>query len=135
MSEAQKSLQDRVVELYRTKVEEKHRELISAWPIISGFNSKIGTYKSWAIVILVHTGTSSVKLNSGFGEVTPAIVGVEEITQENKNLIRARIERHFKVEPHDAVVLLEKQADESWGYQMSSKLPFKSMSSQWELFR
>ncbi len=114
MAEEKKSLQDQVVELYSTKVRAKHPDLLTAWPLVSGFNDKFGTYKDWLVLILVHTGTSSVRMSSGFGEVTAAIVGVEEITQENKGLVRARIERHFKVDSHDAVVLMKKQPDGTW---------------------
>lgn len=115
MSDDKKSLQDQVMEAYRVKVEEKHRDLISAWPIISGYNTKIGTYRNWAIVIYEHTGASSFKVNSGFGEITPAITGVEEITHANKNAVRSRIERHFKVDSHGAAILLERQSDGNWG--------------------
>lgn len=114
MSEEKKQLHQQVVEYYKSKVEAKHSDLITAWPVISGYNSKIGTYKNWAILILVHTGNSSVNMNSGFGEITSAIAGVDEITQENKNLVRARIEKHFRVDTHDAVVLLERQLDDNW---------------------
>lgn len=114
MAEDKKTLQDQIVEMYRDKVLGKHRDLVSAWPIISGYNTKIGTYRDWAIVIYEHTGASSLKINNGFGEITPAITGVEKITHANKNSVRGRIERHFKVDSYSAAILLEKKPDGNW---------------------
>ena len=114
MSEDSKSLQDKIVEEYKSRVEAKHPDLISAWPIVSGFNDRTGTYKNWLILILVHTGNNSVRMGSHFGEITAAIAGVEEISQINKKLVRSRLEKHFKVDTHDLVLLLEKMPNGNW---------------------
>lgn len=103
----EKSPQEQIVELYEPVVKGKHADLVTAWPVLSGYNAKIGTYKNWLIVILVHTGSSSVRMSSGFGEITRAIAGVEEITVANKASVRSRIERHFGVQASDAVVFVD----------------------------
>lgn len=109
MSDDEKSLEDYIIELYRNKVEGKYKDLISAWPIVSGYNEKFGTYKNWLIVIFEHTGAPGFKIITGLGEIATAITGVEEITPSNKSVVRERIARHFKVDGYGAVLLFEKQ--------------------------
>lgn len=108
MSEEKKSVQDQCIELYREKVEHKHKEMIEAWPILSGCNTNIGTYKEWLILILIHTGISHVKMNGGCGELTSTIVGAEEINSNNKESVRRRLEKNFRVGPRDGIIFLEK---------------------------
>lgn len=109
----EKSFQEKIIEFYTTKVEEDHKEIVGAWPILSGYNTNIGTYKNWLIVIFIHTGVSHVKMNGGLGELTPAIVGVDEVTVKNKEKVRAKISKHYRVGTLDGVVFLEKNGD-SW---------------------
>lgn len=111
--EKQKPIHEQVVELYKTSVEVMYKDYLSAWPVLAGCNTNIGTYKNWLILILNHTGISHVTMNGGFGELTPAIVGVDNITQQNKEQVRKRIEKHFRVGTYDGVVLLEKN-NENW---------------------
>ncbi len=107
MEAEQKSIQDQVIDFYRGKIEAKHKELIGAWPILSGCNSNTGSYKNWVIIIYTHTGVAHVKMHGGFGELTPVLVGVGEITVQNKESVRKRLEKHFRVGPHDGIVFLE----------------------------
>ena len=112
MSE-EKSIQEQIIEFYRTKVEEKYKDIVGAWPVLSGCNTNTGTFKNWLIVILTHTGVSHVKMNGGLGELTQAIVGVDEITLKNREQVRARISRHYRVGTHDGVLFLEK-GENTW---------------------
>ena len=48
----EKSPQEQIVELYEPVVKGKHADLVTAWPVLSGYNAKVGTYKNWLIVIL-----------------------------------------------------------------------------------
>jgi len=101
------SPQDQIVNLYKTIVKAKHPNQVSAWPVLSGYNSKIGAYKNWLIVILVHTGNSIHRSDYGLGEIAGAVVGVENITNANRASVRSRIERHFRIQASDAVVLID----------------------------
>ena len=103
-----KPIYDQIIDIYRPMVENKHPDLMSAWPVLSGFNVRIGSYKSWTIVIMIHTGASGFKNINGIGEISTAIIGVEEINENNKDAVRRRIEKHFKVDSWDAVILLDK---------------------------
>ena len=104
---SEKTVVDHIVESYEPVVKGKHVDLVSAWPVLSGYNAKIGEYKNWVIVILVHTGSSGIRMISHFGEITRAIAGVEEIAAANKASVRSRIEKHFGVRASDAVVFVD----------------------------
>ena len=111
----QKLLSDQIVDLYKPIIEKKHPDLISRWPIVSGYNGKIGDYKDWGIIILEHTGVTSFKNTSGINNITSAIVGFENITEQNKEIVRKRLEKHFKTDQSDSVFLLQKQSDGNYG--------------------
>jgi hypothetical protein len=104
-----KSPADQIAEIYNEAVTAKHPNYIGGWPILSGFDVKIGGFDGWLIFIFVHTGNKSMRSSSGIGEVSQAIVGVPSIDAQNKSSVRKRVERHFALKSSDAVVFVNPQ--------------------------
>jgi len=106
MSQPEKEFYDQIVDIYQAEVGKKYPDQVSAWPVISGRNTKIGNFKNATIVVYENTGNSSFTTTSGIGELPQSIIGFPEVTAENKDRVRERIERHFSLKPSDGVVIL-----------------------------
>jgi hypothetical protein len=100
---------DQIAEIYNNIIQAKHPQFLGGWPILSGFDVKIGAFNSWLFIIFIHTGNKGMKTSSGIGEISQAIIGSATIDSKNKNSIRTRIERHFALKSSDAVVFVNPQ--------------------------
>ncbi len=99
---------DQIAKIYSDIIQNKHPSYLGGWPILSGFDVKVGGFNGWLIVIFIHTGNKVMKSSSGVGEISQAIIGASTIDAQNKNTIRTRIERHFSLKSSDAVVFVSK---------------------------
>lgn len=43
-------IEDKMIEHYRNIVLQKHPTYSHSWPLISGYNSKVGSFKTWLAV-------------------------------------------------------------------------------------
>lgn len=102
---AQKPPQQHIVELYTSIVSERHPDLVAAWPVISGYNTKIATFQGWLIFVLNHTGNTAYTTSSGLGELNSGLVGVSSIDQGSKQRVR------------DHLVALSHRMPSSWFHQ------------------
>jgi hypothetical protein len=105
----EKSPAEQIADIYEEVVKDKHPDYLGGWPILTGFDVKMGTFQGWLIVIFIHTGNKSMRSSSGIGEISQTIIGVPSIDAQNKNAVRKRIERHFALKPSDAVVFVNPQ--------------------------
>lgn len=113
MSQPKKNIAQQLVEHYREVINHQRPDFVSAWPIISGYNARIGKYGNWCVIILEHTGASNI-LHFTNLEVSRVVVDVEEITMANKASVRSRLERHFALRSKDGVVLMKQQENGDW---------------------
>ena len=107
----EKAVDEQIIEMYKNLVAAKHPDLVSGWPILTGHNTKGGSFDGWTIIILEHTGNPVVKTSSGIGEISTAIIGYAQITDDNKPNVRERIARHFRLSRHDAVFVFDSRGD------------------------
>ena len=63
-------------------------------------------FHDWLIVIYEHTANPMMRTVSGQGELSQAIVGVPSINASNKENVRTKLEKHFRLEGEDGVVLV-----------------------------
>jgi hypothetical protein len=103
----EKSLDQQIVDVYRTIVAKKHPAYISGWPILTGYDIKTASYKGWKIVIFINTRNSVIKSSSGLGELSYGPVGYDTITFENKNQVRERLIRHLRLNRSDAIFIFD----------------------------
>ncbi|KQC13368.1 MAG: hypothetical protein APR63_08835 [Desulfuromonas sp. SDB] len=107
----EKSVDEQIIEMYRNLVANKHPDLVSGWPILTGHNIKGGSYGDWTIIVFEHTGNPVMKSSSGIGEISSAIIGYDQITDGNKVSVRERIARHFRLSRRDAVFVFDRRGD------------------------
>lgn len=98
-----------ITELYQQLVGLKYPDKVMSWPVLSGYNSKIGIYNSWTIVIFEHTGNQVMRTYDFLGELSPSLVGSGQIDHANKNAVRVCLEKHFYLKANDAVVMVDSQ--------------------------
>lgn len=98
------SIENAIQDHYRQLVAQRHPSLLPMWPLLSGFNQKVGRYKGWLIFVFSNSGTGGFRNSTGIGEMAPDLIGSEEITEKNKATIRGRLEQFFQVRDCDAVV-------------------------------
>lgn len=103
----EKRPEEQIIDIYRTIVAGKYPDRVAAWPVLSGYNSKIGSFCSWLIVILEHSGNPGMISYSGLGELHPSLIGANKIDSSNKEFVRSNLERNYHLKPTDAVVFVD----------------------------
>ena len=93
----EKSVDVQIIEMYRNLVAKKHPDFINGWPVLTGHNIKRGSFGGWTIIIFEHTGNPVMKTSSGIGEISSAIIGYNQITDDNKISVKDRITCHFRL--------------------------------------
>lgn len=90
---------------YTNIIKQKYPELLSSWPIISGYNIINGTYGNYIICIFKHTGIKGIKASSiiNFNESN---TGVALITPSNIDSVRENVRTAFNLNDMDSVVIL-----------------------------
>lgn len=111
MDSKQKGPDEQFVEIYRDFIRRKHPSHLSVWPILSGYNAKIGQYNDWLIIIFEHSGNPGFKTINGIGHLPQNLIGSEIIEKNNIEKVRKRIERHYNIKHMDAVVLIPPNGD------------------------
>lgn len=106
MAEEEKKFYEVIIDLYRDFVNQKHPDKVLVWPILSGRNTKVGTYKKTSIVILEHTGNPNFKTINGIGELPQSLVGFPEINEQNKEKVRETLSAHYSLKPRDGIVFI-----------------------------
>jgi hypothetical protein len=100
----QDQIRDTIVVPYAARVAEKHPTLVNHWPVISGYNIVVGTFNGWTVIVLKHTGSTAMWLTDVIGELAPEDVGVAGLSEDNKELARQRLVRHFGLTSRDVVL-------------------------------
>lgn len=94
---------------YQEIVEKCHPGKTAFWPLISGFDSKVATFRDTQIFIFVHSGTRTMQKHDGLGEISPASIGVENITEDNCDTVRLKLEELLGLKPQDGIIFLRDQ--------------------------
>lgn len=97
---------EQILTFYEHLVRAKYANYVGAWPILSGYNVKIGGFQGWLIIILIHTGSRGVVNTTGIGAIPESIIGFPSIDTKNKELARKRLEKHFSLKHSDAVIFV-----------------------------
>jgi hypothetical protein len=111
LADKERSLTEEIVDLYRKEVQRHHPNLIAAWPVISGKNTRVAQFGNWFIVIYEHTGNAVLTVNSSIGALPPQLLGVSDITDSNKDQVRETLERYFALKPSDGMVMFLPNGD------------------------
>ena len=109
VSKNDKSPAEQIVDMYKPIIEQKYPNHVGGWPVISGYDDKIGGFQGWLIIILQHTGNPNMRSSNGVGEFTQAIVGVPSLDSSTKEVARKRLERHFSLKSTDAIIFVNPQ--------------------------
>jgi hypothetical protein len=92
---------------YQRGVQRAHPSHVQNWPLLNGWNFLQGTYSDWMVCVVQDAGFAALCQQTGIGELSEFVVGAPAITDENRETVRRRLERHFNVGKRDAVVLFE----------------------------
>ena len=106
MERPQPSIAHQVIEFYKTIVSAKYGAM-AGWPLLSGFNWKIASYRSTPIIVLQHSGHVGMVQHTNLGELSLAQVGVEQISDTNFEAVIERIEKLLKLDERDIVLIQE----------------------------
>jgi len=96
-----------VINLYRDLVSQNHKDLQKHWPIISGYNVKIGVLSDYLIVFFNHTANSGMKTIYGIGDLPSSLIGTNGINPTNINSVRKKLAKHFQATSKDAIFILK----------------------------
>ena len=96
-----------ILDQYRKMVTDRYPNMLTAWPVLSGYNVLIGTFGDWAVFIFKHTGNSAMVVTSPIGELQPAQIGVNAITANNVDAVRSKLEKLFNVQLTDGIMFLQ----------------------------
>ncbi|WP_242927367.1 toll/interleukin-1 receptor domain-containing protein [Pontibacter vulgaris] len=102
-----KSPAEHILTFYEPRVKAKYANHVGSWPVLSGYNVKMGSFQGWLIIILTHTGIKGMVSTNGIGEISASILGVSSIDKTNKELVRKRLEKHFTLKATDAIIFVD----------------------------
>lgn len=105
----EKSPAEQILSFYEPLVRAKYANYVEGWPVLSGYNVKMGSFQGWMIIILMHTGSRGFVSSTGIGVIPESIIGSSSIDARNKELARKRLEKHFSLKPSDAVIFVNPQ--------------------------
>jgi hypothetical protein len=93
--------------LYQDVVSAVHPSNVESWPLLNGWDLLLGSFKDWQIAVFKDAAFTGTRMShyQGVGELSEGTVGAIEITQENRDAVRTRLERHFNIGKRDAIVL------------------------------
>ena len=98
-----------VVRLYENEyVRPHHPTMTGVWPILSGYTVTYTEFGEVLILIFKSTGLKNMVMVSGIDPLDRALIGADEINDENRELVRGRIEAFHDVGSRGAVFFLSK---------------------------
>ncbi|MEA1831727.1 toll/interleukin-1 receptor domain-containing protein [Methylobacterium durans] len=102
-------LWDWVLDHYRKLVQARHPSKEAFWPLLSGFNVKIGGAGDWVVLIYSATGMPGFVNQSGLGDLPSSLLGVTTVSENNLDQVRPHLERHYGAGPRDAVIFFNQK--------------------------
>lgn len=94
---------------YHRIVAQRQSALVGAWPLLTGYNVKIGVIGDHVAFIFSDTGISSGTHFEGLGRLNPGITGVTALSDTNKHNVRERLANVFQLRPRDGIVFVHQQ--------------------------
>lgn len=107
MTQQQINPGDFVRNYYSSFVQQRHPNHLHVWPLLSGSDFKVGTYRNWIVVVFTHTGNPVMSSQFGIGELSQAMIGEDIINFSNKEVVRERVSTYFNLSQADGVVLID----------------------------
>lgn len=96
-----------ILRCYRAKVAASHPDLVSVWPVLSGYNLRYARLPGWHVYAFEHTGNTVSTTTMGLGELPHGVLGGISIDNSNREIVRTKIERHLRIKTDDCVFLLQ----------------------------
>jgi hypothetical protein len=100
-------LDDMIVQAYRQEVIRQYPDEVVRWPVLTGYDIKIGAFKNWLLVLLRHTGNPVMKNSSGMGELSADLIGSADINPNNLEEVRTRLLRLWRASPDDVLFFVK----------------------------
>ena len=93
-----------VLHEYQQRLSVLFPDRVQSWPLLNGWNLVSASFKDWWVYVLKDAGFTLVTSSSGFGELTASATGAPEITSENREFVRRRLEQYFNIGSRDAIL-------------------------------
>jgi TIR domain len=100
-----------LLRVYQGVVQSSYPANVETWPLLNGWNILKGMFKDWMVIVVKDAGFAAMCMQTGIGELSATAVGVSDITDENRDTTRRRLEKPFNIEPRDAVILFAPNGD------------------------
>lgn len=106
MADKLKEAYEIILDQYRQVVKETHADKLLVWPIISGYNVRVGSYHGWTFFIYEHTGNPvSVTIN-GVGELPLPAMGIAEISEARRTEVRQAVAKYLRLKSEDGIIMI-----------------------------
>lgn len=90
---------------YQRIVAHHHPSLVHSWPLLNGWNLICSRYKGWDVVVFKDAGHTSMCASNGVADVPESVIGFDQINDQNREIVRSRVEAYFRIDARDCVVL------------------------------
>jgi hypothetical protein len=97
LAEVLRTYQGRLTAIYPDKVQ--------SWPLLNGWNLVAATFKDWNVYVVKDAGFTMMTAQSGFGELPETATGAPNITPQNREFVRSRLEQFFNIGGRDVILL------------------------------
>ena len=106
-----------VLYTYQVIVSAHHKEHLTTWPLLNGWDVISARFGEWEIAVLKDAPFSALTRMVGAGDVSPDIIGSDGITAENRQAVVRRLEHHFQARDRDVVFIYKKDEVFTFDYE------------------
>ena len=96
---------------YQRRLKAIYPNRVDAWPLLNGWNIISTLYDGWGLYVIKDAGFTSMCAQNGVEEPSEATVGAANITADNREFVRRRLEKFFNINPRDVVLLWPPDGD------------------------
>lgn len=111
MMELNKFIHEIITIDYKNIIKEEFSDYLSVWPLINGFKETTYYFKEW-IIIVINNNSPHMFHYSGTHALPQAIIGFDNITNSNINIVRENIKRFAHVEMDGGVLIFKNNGEQ-----------------------
>lgn len=93
-----------ITEHYKSLVQAKRPDYLSAWPLVRGYVLITYTFNDWIILTLKNSSPGFFNTSGGYA-LPQAIIGFSEITHKNINAVRENIKKYAGIDNTGGVLI------------------------------
>jgi hypothetical protein len=90
---------------YQRRLTTIYPDKVQSWPLLDGWNLVSGMFKDWRVVVIKDAPFTMETRQTGFEDLSESATGASNITPQDREFVRGRLEQFFNITSRDAILL------------------------------